>query len=432
MLHYSENYKINKVSVIGLGYVGLPLACAISKMTDVEIVGYDMNEEKIKKIKNRICPIDDEQCAEDLKTVNFDISFKSEIINGSDLYIVCVPTPVRHDYSPDLEPVESSSRTILKYLKKGQVVMIESTINPGVCEEIVKPILEESGMQAGVDFDIVHCPERINPGDKKWNVYNIPRNIGSTNPAITKITADFYRSFISAEINEMPDLKTTEATKIIENTFRDINIAFVNELAKSFDVLGIDLLTVIKGASNKPFAFMPHYPGCGVGGHCIPVDPYYLIERARQSGFDHKFVKLAREINNSMPAYTINLLANELNKFDKAIKNTKIGLLGLSYKANVGDIRESPSIPLRNILNEKFASLEIYDPYFLELSTCKSLEEILEKSFAIIVATNHTEFLKIDSSLLLKYDVPIVIDGRNCLDKSELTSKGIHYKGIGH
>ncbi|MER3330076.1 MAG: UDP-N-acetyl-D-glucosamine dehydrogenase, partial [Candidatus Kapaibacterium sp.] len=152
-----------------------------------------------------------------------------------------------------------------------------------------------------------------NPGDTKWNVYNIPRNVGSTSTEATKRTADLYREFIDAKINEMPSLKTAEATKIIENTFRDINIAFVNELAKSFDVLEIDLKTVIDAAANKPFAFMPHYPSCGVGGHCIPVDPYYLIERAKQSGFDHKFLKLAREINNSMPAYTIGLLADGLN-----------------------------------------------------------------------------------------------------------------------
>lgn len=421
-----------KVSVLGLGYVGLPLACAIAKKTDNQVVGYDLNENKIMKIKNRECPIDDFQCEQDLKLVNFEVSDNPDIIADSDIYIVCVPTPVLDDYTPDLGPVKGAIITISKYLKKGQAVVIESTINPGVCDEIVRPMLEEiTGLKAGKDFDIAHCPERINPGDPMWNVYNIPRNIGSTNQQTTKKLADFYRSFISAEINEMPDLKTTEATKIIENTFRDINIAFVNELARSFDVLGIDLLTVIKGASNKPFAFLPHYPSCGVGGHCIPVDPYYLIERAKQSGFDHKFLKLAREINNSMPHYTVELLTDALNQFEKPVKTTKIGLLGLSYKANVGDLRESPSLKIKAILENKGADLVIFDPYFPELNTVNSLEEMLKQSFAIIIATDHKEFREINSNILKHNKVNIVIDGKNCLNKTEIINSGIYYKGIG-
>lgn len=422
-----------KISVIGLGYVGLPLACAIARETKHIVVGFDLSVEKIEQIKKRECPIDDEQCSIDLKEVNFECSSNSEIISGSDVYIVCVPTPVLNDYTPDLEPVKTASSIISKYLQKNQVVVIESTINPGVCEEVVKPILEEnSGMVAGVDFDIAHCPERINPGDPVWNVYNIPRNIGSTRKETTKKLADFYRSFISNEVNEMPDLKTTEATKIIENTFRDINIAYVNELAKSFDVLGIDLVTVIKGASNKPFAFMPHFPSCGVGGHCIPVDPYYLIERAKKSGFDHKYLKLAREINNSMPFYTIELLSIGLNEFEKSIKGTKIALLGMSYKANVGDIRESPSIKIKELLSRSGADLIIYDPYFPEINTVNNLNDALKNTFAIIIATDHKEFLNIDSEILKNTNVKVVIDGKNCLNKADLKAEGFYYKGIGH
>ncbi len=421
-----------KVSVIGLGYVGLPLACAIAQKTNNIVVGYDMSLKKIKLIQDRKCPIDDKQCEEDLKTVNLETSNLSDIIMGSDIYIVCVPTPVLNDYTPDLSPVKSSAEEIANYLKKGQVVVIESTINPGVCEEVVIPILENrTGLKVGIDFDVAHCPERINPGDPKWNVYNIPRNIGSTNTKVTKRLADFYRSFVNAEINEMPNLKTAEATKIIENTFRDINIAFVNELAKSFDVLGIDLMAVIKGASNKPFAFMPHFPSCGVGGHCIPVDPYYLIERAKQSGFDHKFLKLAREINNSMPDYAINLLTKALNEHEKPIKNTPIGLLGLSYKANVGDIRESPSVKLKNILLERGAELLIYDPFFPDMCNTNSLDEILDKSYAILIATDHSEFKEITPEILNSHNVKVVIDGKNCLNKKIIKEAGIYYKGMG-
>ena len=424
--------KLMKISVIGLGYVGLPLACAIAKLTDNKVVGFDLNIDKVNRINNGDCPIDDVQCRQDMTQIKFPVSSESSILQGSNVYIICVPTPVLDDYTPDLEPVKGAATIVAGYLKKGEYVIIESTINPGVCDEVVIPILEEkTGMKAGVDFDVAHCPERINPGDPVWNVYNIPRNIGATRAEATKLLADFYRSFITSEINEMPDLKTAEATKIIENTFRDINIAYVNELAKSFDVLGIDLIKVIKGASNKPFAFMPHYPGCGVGGHCIPVDPYYLIKRAQQSGFDHRFLKIAREINNSMPEYTVEQMSFALNQLEKPVKNTKIGLLGMSYKANVGDIRESPSIDIRDCLIKKGASLEIFDPYFPDYSTCSSLEEILEKSFAILIATDHREFKQINSAILKEHSIKVVIDGKNCLDKEEIINAGIYYKGIG-
>lgn len=422
-----------KISILGLGYVGLPLAAAIARKTKNEVVGYDPQKSKIEKISRKECPIDDEQCALDLKEIDLNISADDSIIDNSDIYIVCVPTPVLDDFTPDLNPVRSAVRTVSKYIKKGQILIIESTINPGVCDEIVIPLVErETGMKAGKDFDVAHCPERINPGDPKWNVYNIPRNIGSTSPEATKKAADLYREFISAEINEMKDLKTTEATKIIENTFRDINIAFVNELAKSFDVLDIDLTEVIRGASNKPFAFMAHYPSCGVGGHCIPVDPYYLIDRAGKSGFDHKFLKLAREINNSMPEYTIELLADALNEKEKSVKNTKIALLGLSYKADVGDIRESPSIKLIELLQTKKADFKTYDPYFTDMSTVNNIDEALDFAYALVIATDHKAFRQtLTGEYLKSNNIEVVIDGKNCLDKNDIESFGIIYKGIG-
>lgn len=421
-----------KISIIGLGYVGLPLACAIAKSGLYETACFDLSLEKINLIRSGICPIDDKQCALDMNGLNLNVSNDESILSGSDIFIVCVPTPVLDDYTPDLNPVKSAASICARYIKKGNIVIIESTINPGVCDEIVAPLIEElSGLKAGYEYDLAHCPERINPGDPNWNVYNIPRNIGATRPEATKRAADFYRSFLNAEINEMPDLKTAEATKIIENTFRDINIAFVNELAKSFDVLGIDLMTVIKGASNKPFAFLPHFPSCGVGGHCIPVDPYYLIERASKSGFDHKFLKLAREINNSMPEYTVKLLLDALNHIEKPLKGQKIAMLGLSYKANVGDLRESPALKIQELLNEKGALLDIFDPHFTDMNTADSLDTILKRNEYIVIATDHSEFKALNSDDLLKYGIKIVIDGKNCLDKIGIKEAGIYYKGIG-
>lgn len=421
-----------KISVLGLGYVGLPLAAAIAKLTNHNVQGYDIDSSKIESIKKGISPIDDEQCATDLKEITLNVSDESSSLDGTDIFIVCVPTPVLDDYMPDLTPVIGAVTEVCNHLQKGNVIIVESTINPGVCDEVLIPLVEEkTGMKAGVDFDLAHCPERINPGDAKWNVYNIPRNIGSTSAEATTRTANLYREFIDAEINEMPSLKTAEATKIIENTFRDINIAFVNELAKSFDVLDIDLKAVIDAAANKPFAFMPHYPSCGVGGHCIPVDPYYLIERAKQSGFDHKFLKLAREINNSMPAYTIGLLADELNEFAKSIKGTKITLLGLSYKANVGDIRQSPSLVMLKELEDKGAILSIFDPHFPDRSNVDSLDAALDGVSAVVIATDHTEFKALTPEYFQSKGVKVVIDGKNCLDKAAFDNSSVAYKGIG-
>ncbi|MGB9771458.1 MAG: nucleotide sugar dehydrogenase [Candidatus Kapaibacteriota bacterium] len=421
-----------KVAVLGLGYVGLPLALAISRKTTYEVVGYDPKTEKVNQILKGICPIEDSQAEKDLKEVQLKVSANEEIIDGSDIYFVCVPTPVLDDYTPDLRPLTKAIEIIAKFLRRGQYVVIESTVNPGVCDELVAPMLENlTGMKVAKDFHIAHCPERINPGDPKWNVYNIPRNVGASSPEATKFIADFYRKILDAEIHEMPDLKTTEATKIIENTFRDINIAFVNELAKSFEVLGIDILAVIQGASNKPFAFMPHYPGCGVGGHCIPVDPYYLIDRASKSGFDHKFLKLAREINNSMPAYTVNHLIDALNNFAKPVKGTRIALLGLSYKPNLGDLRESPALKIKKLLEAREADLVCYDPYVAELSNANSLDEALNGAFAILLATAHNDFRILTGEKIAKYGVKVVVDGRNFLDKDDIKKYGIYYKGIG-
>jgi len=421
-----------KIGVIGLGYVGFPLACTIAKNKSYKVFGFDLSKEKIDLINQKKSPIEDKQAEKDIKTVKITASTDPEILKDSDIFIVCVPTPVFNDHTPDLDPIKNATKTISKYLKNGSLVIIESTINPGVCEEVIIPILEtETKLKSGKDFDLAHCPERINPGDPKCNVYNIPRNIGATTPQACKKAANFYRSFINAEINEMSSLKTAEATKIIENTFRDINIAYVNELAKSFDILGIDLTEVIRGASNKPFAFMPHFPSCGVGGHCIPVDPYYLIERAKKSGFDHKFVRIAREINNSMPQYTVDLLTDALNSIGKPIKNTRIGILGISFKANISDKRESPALTIIKLLQKKGANLSIFDPYCLKDSTGNSLEELLQNVDAVLIATDHKEFKKLTPLDFQKHNIKVVIDGKNIYDKQAFLGTDIIYKGIG-
>ena len=423
---------MKKVSVIGLGYVGLPLALAIVKSKKYIVVGYDISEKQVKKILEKECPITDEKAQEDLKELELHATTNEKEIEGSDYYIICVPTPVLDDYTPDYTPVINATTTISKYLKKGETVILESTVNPGTCEEILLPILEKgSGLKAGKDFNIAMCPERINPGDPKWSVYNIPRNIGSLIPSKTKEVAYFYRSFLEGNINEVSSIKIAEATKIVENTFRDINIAYVNELAKSFDVMGIDLIETLKAASNKPFSFMVHWPSRGVGGHCIAVDPYYLIKRAAQSGFDHKFLKMAREVNNSMPKYTVLRLQDALNEIKLPVNGTKISLLGLSYKEDIADLRESPCLEIMDILKNMGADLCIYDPYVKDMSNVETLDDALDKCSAVVISTAHRVFGDLTQEICKRDNILVVIDGMNKLDKEKIIKSGKIYRGIG-
>jgi nucleotide sugar dehydrogenase len=424
---------MKKITIIGLGYVGLPLLCAIAKSKKYKVFGYDINKELISKVKRRICPIEDKICKSDLKRVNYQVSNNEDILKNSNYFIICVPTPIHKDFAPNYGPVENATRIIAKHLRKNSAVILESTVNPGTCEEVVLPILEkETNLKGGKDFVLAHCPERINPGDKKWNVYNIPRNVGALTLKSGREITRFYKSFLKAQINTVGSLKVAEATKIVENTFRDVNIAFVNELAKSFDIMGINLVETLQGASTKPFAFMAHWPGCGVGGHCIAVDPYYLIKRATKSGFNHRFLKAAREVNNSMPDYTTNLLVKYLNKVKLPINGTKVALLGLSYKGNVGDLRESPSLKVLKNLKNLNAKLKIFDPHVKELSNVSTLKEAVKDVKAIVICTAHDEFKRINiKRLLSKSKVKVVIDGRNIWNAEEVNKLGIIYKGIG-
>ncbi|MCA9385435.1 nucleotide sugar dehydrogenase, partial [Candidatus Dojkabacteria bacterium] len=330
-------------------------------------------------------------------------------------------------------PLISAIEAIAKFIRKNSVVIIESTINPGTCEEILVPLIEDAtNLHIGDDVTLAHCPERINPADPKWNIYNIARNVGSVPNEEAHKIAEFYGSFLDAEIHPMSSIKVAESTKIIENTFRDINIAYVNELAQSFDAMGIDLYETIQGASNKPFGFMPHWPGAGVGGHCIAVDPYYLIKRAEKSGFDHKFLKRARQINNYMPKYAVERLADALIKREKSIDTTTVGVLGVSYKPNVSDTRESPALEIITHLRDSGANVEIFDPLVPEYSTKETLEELLQGVDAILLATAHPQIIeKLTPKILKKHKIEVVLDGRNVLDKKSIESEGILYRGIG-
>lgn len=431
MLPLKAKRKAKTVAVIGLGYVGLPLAVR-TREKGYSVIGFDTDKKKIALLKQGKSPIKDAFLEENIPKYPIGATSDPKKLASADIILICVPTPVDEMFYPDLTPVISASAMVAAHAKAGALVVLESTVNPGVSEEVVKPIFEKAGFTVGKDISIAHCPERINPGDPKWNVTNIPRVVGSFDKTGLDIAYDFYSSIVDGEIRKMKSIREAEAVKIVENSFRDINIAFVNELARSFDVLDIDVKDVILGAATKPFAFMAHYPSCGVGGHCIPVDPYYLIERAKQSGFDHKFLKIAREINNSMPAYTVELLQDALNTVKLPLNGTRIGVLGLAYKANIDDLRESPALKIIEHLKKHRAAVETFDPYVRSLSTAKSLEALLKKSQALVLVTDHKEFKEaLTPALLKKYGIKVIIDGKNCLDKKVFAKAGILYKGIG-
>jgi nucleotide sugar dehydrogenase len=444
--------KVNGVAIVGLGYVGLPLAI-LAQNKGYEVVGIDADTDKLAKISSRISPFVDSEVSEWLKNNTLEVTNNLELANKVETIIVCVPTPVDEDYTPDLTPVIGACTAIAHNLQKGQLVIIESTINPGVCEEIVLPLLEkESGLTCGRDFYLAHCPERINPGDEKWNVGNIARVVGGYDDRSLELAHKFYTKIVDATIRRMGSLKEAEAVKVVENSFRDVNIAFVNELAMSFTKLGIDVVNVIDGAATKPFAFMPHYPGAGVGGHCIPVDPYYLIEYAKQNGFHHEFLKTARGINNGMPVFTVDEVEDALVEIGKTLKGSNVTVLGLSYKPNVGDLRESPSLKIIDNLKQRGADVAVHDPYieafkgtkrsfspelepvFFERSDGFSRQEIIQSisnADAVIVATAHTAYKELMPEDFIAASVGVVVDGRNCLNKAAYMEADVVYKGIG-
>ncbi len=403
---------MESVAVYGLGYVGLPLA-KLAKSKGYGVLGVDISAAAVERARK-----------EGVEATADGVS----AAKGADIMVVCVPTPVDEAYMPDLGPVKSACGMLASGLGKGKLVIVESTINPGVMEGVVRPILEETGLKAGRDFNLAHCPERIDPGNRRYGVHNLPRVVGGITAGCASKAAVFYRSIIDADVLELSSIKAAEATKIMENSFRDVNIAFINEMAKSFDSLGIDVTEVIRAASTKPFGFMPHYPGAGVGGHCIPVDPYYLIEEAKRRGFNHRFLLLAREINNGMPEYVVQKVVDGLNEVGLSVKGAGVCVLGVAYKRDVDDVRESPSVKIIDKLKKLGAKVEVYDPFIPGRSTLKGLGDCMA-SDCLVLVTDHSEYVKMDYGRL--GEVKVVVDGRNCLDKGKIEAAGVVYRGIG-
>ena len=391
------------LGVVGLGYVGLPLAVESSNQ-GLKVIGYDINPERVEMINNGISPIEDilnDELSNALN--NFHSTLDSELLSKCQNIVISVPTPLT-DYQPDLSFVINAAKTVGENLVKNQVIILESTTYPGTTIEVLIPNLENtSKLKAGEDFFVGYSPERIDPGNKVWKFKNTPKVISGINDISTEKIQSFYESIIDNTVL-VKGTKEAEMVKLLENTYRHVNIALINELAMLCKMLDIDIWEVVNAAKTKPFGFESFKPGPGVGGHCIPVDPEYLSFKTRQIGKPVRFVELAQEINNSMPAYVVGQISEILNKNGKILNNSKILLMGVAYKNDISDMRESPAIDITELLLEKKVDVSYFDPFVKEFSVLgKSINKEDEiNSFdnydMLLVLTPHSNFSDIDFS----------------------------------
>lgn len=388
------------VGVIGLGYVGLPLATAFAE-AGLYVLGFDMQKDKVlavNKGESYISDISRKRLSKVVKENKLKATGDYHDMEKADVICICVPTPLTKTKEPDLTYVINVSEMLCRILRKGQLIVLESTTYPGTTRELVQPILERSGLKAGQDFYLAFSPERVDPSNKKYTIKNTPKVVGGINAESTRLTKLLYQKITKLVLPvSSPDV--AEMTKLFENVFRSVNIALVNELASLCENMGISVWEVIDTASSKPFGFMPFYPGPGVGGHCIPLDPYYLSSKAREFAFHTKFIELAAEINENMPQHIAHRVMEALNTRGKSLKNAKLLVLGTAYKKDVTDTRESPCIKLMEILQSKGAKISYNDPYVPnvtisgEIMTSKELTSGMISSFdCVIIATNHSQY----------------------------------------
>jgi len=432
--------KTATICVIGLGYVGLPTALSFAE-NGFTVLGADINARIVDLINCGGCHLTDLDLGVRIKKVVQDNKLSAttnttEATKKSDVILIVVPTPVTPDKRPDLTPVINASEDIARGLDKGKLVVLESTVYPGVTDDILKPIFEKNGLIAGVDFGLAHCPERYNPGDSKHTISDVVRVVGGITPECGEITSMLYKNIVK-DIFYVKDIKTAEAAKIIENIQRDLNIALMNELALIFERMNIDIIDVVKAASTK-WNFNTYYPGAGVGGHCLPVDPYYLVKKAEELGYHSKVILAGRAVNDYMPIHIYELLVDALNEREKPMKNSKIVILGFSYKENVGDPRESPVESFINELKKGKADIHIIDPYidhgYLDTYGIyeRDIYKALESADAVVLMTAHKEFKNIDLAKVKSLmRTPILIDGRRIYDRMAVLSMGFTYRGIG-
>lgn len=411
--------KSIRAGVIGLGYVGLPLAVEFAK-TGVEVVGFDVDREKVDSIlrgESYISDIDSEVVSRVISDGTLVATTDFSQLAAVDTINICVPTPLRKTKDPDLSYVIKAVEQIAAYLRPGQVVVLESTTYPGTVTEVVQPRLEKNGLRAGTDFFLAFSPERVDPGNAEWVTRNIPKVVGGTDPRSTEVAAALYNLIIETVV-PVSSTSVAEMVKLLENTFRAVNIGLVNELALMCRDLDVDVWEVIDAAKTKPFGFMPFYPGPGLGGHCIPIDPFYLSWKARQNGFESRFIELAGHVNASMPRYVVETVAEALNSRERSVRGSRVHLCGMAYKPNVGDVRESPSLDIANLLIRQGANVSYSDPHVSVLREAGltldevPLKQALEDGVDVsVITTNHDGF---DYDAIVRLS-PVVVDTRNSL-----------------
>ena len=423
-----ENKIQNKkaqIAVIGLGYVGLPLVKAFLNK-GFEVVGFDIDERKVRILnqgKSYIRHVTADELQDFLRKKKFQATADFTSLQKVDVIIICVPTPLDSHNNPDLSFVLKTTETISQYLQKGQLVILESTTYPGTTEEEVLPLLETRGFKVGQDFFLAYSPERENPGDKVHTTEKIPKVVGGVTQDCSQVAKALYDQIIQKTV-PVSSPRVAEATKIMENVFRSVNIAMVNEMKMIFERMGIDVWEVIYAASTKPFGFMPFYPGPGLGGHCIPVDPFYLAWKAKEVDYPTRFIELAGEINTFMPYYVINRTIDALNERGKPIKGARVMVLGLAYKEDVDDQRESPSLKIISLLKKHGARVSYNDPFVpiasgyrdypgLELRSVELTEKTLKESDAVVIVTAHSAY---DFDWIAE-NASLVIDTRNAIQE---------------
>lgn len=415
--------KEARIGIVGLGYVGLPLVKTFLNK-GFGVLGFDIDEKKVEMLnqaKSYIKHFTAEELKIFLEKKKFQATTDFGLLARADVIIICVPTPLDSHKNPDLSYVLTTTEVISKHLRKGQLVVLESTTYPGTTEEEMIPLLEAGGLKVGEDFFLAYSPERENPGDKVYTTEKIPKVVGGVTPRCKRVAKNLYDQIVVKTI-PVSSPKVAEATKLMENIFRSVNIAMVNEMKMIFDRMGIDIWEVVEAASTKPFGFMTFLPGPGYGGHCIPVDPYYLAWKAKEVDHPTKFIELAGEINTFMPYYVVTKTIEALNKKGKSAQGARILILGIAYKEDIDDQRESPALKIISLLQKKGAKVSYNDPYVpqsyghrdypgLELKSVALTEKMLKKFDAVIIATAHSDY---DFEWIAE-NSSLIIDTRNAI-----------------
>ena len=419
--------KQAQVGVIGLGYVGLPLLVEFASK-GFRAIGFEVDETKAQRINDGQSYIGDvpaPRLNEMVKSERLRATTDFNNLSDCDVIIICVPTPLRKTKEPDVSYILAAAEEIQKRLRRGQLIILESTTYPGTTDEVLLPMFEETGLKLDEDFLLAFSPERVDPGNPQFMTHNIPKVVGGVTPDSTMAAAHLYSQIVN-DVHAVTSARVAEAAKLLENTFRAVNIGMANEMARLCYALNIDTWEVIRAAATKPFGFMAFYPGPGIGGHCIPLDPHYLSWKARQHGFDSRFISLAEEVNSRMPEHVVQLVADGLNDEQKAVKGSNVLLLGVAYKRDVDEVRESPALSIIDRLRAKGANVRYHDPFVKELnfedahiessgeplSSMPLSDDELQKTDCVIIVTDHSE---IDYKRVCSL-TPLIVDTRNALN----------------